>query len=142
MATLERAIEIAVAAHRDQHDRAGRPYILHPLWLMHRFEDLDAMIVAVLHDTVEDSEFSLQDLADEGFASPIVEAVDALTRRQDESYESFALRSRAHPLARRVKLADLEHNLDVRRLDTLGPDDLERLAKYHRAWRLLRESAA
>ncbi len=142
MATLERAIEIAVAAHRDQHDRAGRPYILHPLRLMLQFEDLDAMIVAVLHDTVEDSDLSLQDLSGEGFASHIIEALDALTRRQDEPYEAFVHRSRAHPLARRVKLADIEHNLDVRRLKQIRASDLERIEKYHRAWRTLLDSAA
>lgn len=141
MATLERAIEIAVAAHRGQRDRAGRPYILHPLWLMLQFEDLDAMIVAVLHDTVEDSDVSLQGLSAEGFAPHIIEAVGALTRREDESYEAFVQRSRSHPLARRVKLADIEHNLDVRRLKQIRSGDLERIEKYHRAWRVLLDSA-
>lgn len=141
MATLERAIELAVDAHRGQQDRSGRPYILHPLWLMHQFEDSDAMIIAVLHDTVEDTTLTLQSLKDEGFSHEIIEAIDALTRRKDETYAQFIQRVKPQPLARRVKLADIEHNLDVRRLSHLNEDDLERVAKYHQAWCVLRDTA-
>lgn len=141
MATLERAIELAVTAHRGQKDRSGRPYILHPLWLMQQFEDARAMIVAVLHDTVEDSSLTLQDLKSEGFSEEIVEAIDALTRRKDETYEQFILRLKPQPLALRIKLADIEHNLDVRRLSQLNKDDLKRVDKYHKAWCVLRDKA-
>lgn len=141
MATLERAIELAVAAHRGQKDRSGQPYILHPLWLMQQFEDTKAMIVAVLHDTVEDSSLTLQDLKGEGFSEEIIEAIDALTRRKEETYEQFILRLKPRPLARRIKLADIEHNLDVRRLSQLKKDDLKRVDKYHQAWRVLQDAA-
>ena len=141
MATLERAIELAVTAHRGQKDRSGRPYILHPLWLMQQFEDTGAMIVAVLHDTVEDSSLTLQDLESEGFSEEIVEAIDALTRRKEETYEQFILRLKPQPLALRIKLADIEHNLDVRRLSQLNKDDLKRVDKYHQAWCVLRDAA-
>ncbi len=140
VATLERAIELAVGAHRGQQDRSGRPYILHPLWLMHQFEDSDAMITAVLHDTVEDTALTLQTLKDEGFSNEIIEAIDALTRRKDETYAQFIQRLKPQPLARRVKLADIEHNLDVRRLSHLNEDDLKRFGKYHQAWCVLRDA--
>ena len=142
MSDIERAIEIAASAHRGDVDKAGQPYILHPLLLMLEFQDLEAMIVAVLHDTVEDSPLTLGDLKGEGFSNAVVAAIDALTRRDDESYEAFISRLSSNPLARRVKLADLEHNMDVRRLGSLTSNDLERLDKYHRAWLELRKSEA
>lgn len=134
MSSLERAIEIAAKAHRGAVDKAGDPYILHPLTLMLRFRDPDARIVAVLHDTVEDSDLTLDGLRKEGFSEGVVEAVDALTRRAGESYEEFINRLRPNPLARRVKLADLEHNMDLRRIESPTSEDLERIARYHRWW--------
>jgi (p)ppGpp synthase/HD superfamily hydrolase len=137
MSDLERAIEIAVRAHRGAVDKAGRPYILHPLSLMFGFHDPDAMIAAVLHDTVEDSDVTLGKLKAEGFPEAVVAAVDALTRREDESYEEFISRLSSNSLARRVKLADLEHNMDLRRIQSLSSKDLERIDRYHRSWREL-----
>lgn len=142
MSDLERAIEIAAKAHRGDVDKAGQPYILHPLSLMLQFHDLDAMIVAVLHDTVEDSALTLGDLKKEGFSDAVVAAVDALTRREEESYEEFISRASSNSLARRVKLADLEHNMDVRRIGSVTSEDLERVEKYHRAWLELRKGGA
>jgi (p)ppGpp synthase/HD superfamily hydrolase len=118
-------------------DKAGDPYILHPLTVMLRFRDPDARIVAILHDSVEDSDQTLADLEKEGFSEEVVEAVDALTRREGESYEEFIARLRPNPLARRVKLADLEHNMDLRRIGSVTEGDLERIARYHRWWREL-----
>lgn len=138
MATLEKAIEIAVNAHRGQTDKAGRPYILHPLHLMQQFEELDTMMVAVLHDSVEDSDLTLDDLTVAGFSSDVVGAIDALTHRAGESYDQYLQRVQSHPLATRVKLADLQHNMDIRRMSEMHERDLERLAKYHKAWRTLR----
>jgi (p)ppGpp synthase/HD superfamily hydrolase len=138
MSDLERAIEIAASAHRGDVDKAGQPYILHPLSLMLQFDDDDAMIVAVLHDTVEDSFITLDRLKEEGFSQAVIEAVDALTRRGGEAYEEFISRLSPNSIARRVKIADLEHNMDVRRLKSLTSNDLERIAKYHRSWLELR----
>ena len=142
MSNLERAIEIAASAHRGDVDKAGDPYILHPLSLMLQFDDLDEMIVAVLHDTVEDSSLTLGELKKEGFSDAVIAAVDALTKRDGETYEEFISRLSPNSLARQVKLADLEHNMDVRRLKSLTSNDLERIAKYHRSWRELRKSIA
>ncbi len=140
MATLEDAIEIAVAAHRGQTDKAGQPYVLHPLRLMVQMRDEPAQIAAVLHDVVEDSDWTLDALCARGFADEVVTAIDCLTRREGELYEGSVERAASHPIARRVKLADVEDNLDVRRLGPLSEHDLERLDRYRRAWlRLTRD---
>ncbi len=135
MATLEEAIQIALDAHRGQTDRAGQPYILHPLRLMAGMRTAPEQLAAVLHDVVEDSGWTLAALREHGFPREVVIAVDCLTRREQESYEAFVERAASHPIARCVKLADLEDNLDVRRLpDPLTDADRERLERYRRAW--------
>lgn len=140
MSTLERAITIAVEAHRGQTDRADQPYILHPMRLMLGMEgDEAAMIVAILHDVVEDTAWTLEQLAAEGFDATVVAAIDRLSRRDGERYEAFIERIAPDPLARRVKLADLKDNMDVRRLPKFGAKDCERMERYHRAWRVLSE---
>jgi hypothetical protein len=138
MATLERAIEIAVQAHKGAFDKAGAPYILHPLRLMFAVKDVEAKIVAVLHDVVEDSKpphrWDIQDLAREGFSTNILEALDCVTARPDESYDGFIDRILPNPLARRVKIADVEDNMDLLRLGAEMTDkDVARLRKYQRA---------
>lgn len=139
-ATLEDAIAIALEAHRDVKQRNGEPYILHPLTLMLRVQGLHAQMVAVLHDVVEDSPLTLDDLRARGIPPEVVAAVDALTRREGESYEQFIQRILPNRLACVVKLADIEHNMDVRRLPSLTDKDAARLARYHAAWALLSQS--
>ena len=134
MAGIEDAIALAVQAHRGQKDRAGAPYILHPLRMMFRVETDAEKMAAVLHDVVEDTDWTLDDLRAEGFPEEVVAAVDHLTRREEESYEEFVVRAAAHPVARRVKIADLEDNMDVRRIGTVAEKDVERLTRYHRSW--------
>lgn len=142
VAVLQRAIEIAVEAHREQVDKAGAPYILHPLRLMLRVMGNDEMIAAVLHDVVEDTEWTIDRLRREGFSDAVLSAIDCLTRREDETYEQFIERAAANPVARRVKLADLEDNMDIRRIRTLGPSAHDRLERYHAAWYRLTESGS
>lgn len=137
MATVEDAVSIAARAHRGQKDKAGASYLLHPLRMMLRMDTEAAMMAAVLHDVVEDTEWTLERLREAGFSDEVLEAVDCLTHREGESYEQFVERVRANPIARQVKIADLEDNMNVRRINQLGPRDLERLEKYHRAWRVL-----
>lgn len=136
-AGLEDAIALAVQAHRGQTQLNGEPYIMHPLRLMTSLPDEAARMVAVLHDVVEDTPVTLDDLRTAGFTEEIVTAVDHLTRREDESYEAFILRIKPHPLARRVKLADLRDNMDVLRLPEIGERDLVRLQRYRAAWDVL-----
>jgi len=139
MADLEEAILIAVEAHRGQKDRAGAPYVLHPLRVMLRVRTDAERMAAVLHDVVEDTAWTLDDLRARGFPDEVLEAVDRLTHRPGEPYDAAVERAAAHPVARRVKLADLEDNLDLRRLDDVSAGDLDRLGRYLRAWRRLSE---
>ena len=136
-ATVEDAISIAAQAHKGQKDKAGAPYLLHPLRMMMRMTSEAAMMAAVLHDVVEDTDWTLERLRQEGFSDEVLEAVDCLTHREGESYEEFVARVRANPMARQVKIADLEDNMNIRRMSRLGAKDLERLEKYHRAWCVL-----
>lgn len=132
---LDRAILIAAQAHLGQKDKMGAPYILHPLRMMFRFATQTEMIIAVLHDVVEDNpDWNSDRLRQEGFSEQIIQAVDHLTRREQENYEEFVARASQNDLARRVKLADLEDNMDLTRLNNLTEDDKKRLERYHRAW--------
>jgi (p)ppGpp synthase/HD superfamily hydrolase len=137
MPTIEDAIALALHVHRGQVDRAGAPYILHPLRMMSRFYSETERLVAVLHDVVEDSDLTLDDLRKLGYAEQVVYAVDCLTKREGEPYADLIARAKSNPIARRVKLADLEDNMDVRRYPQLGEKELERLQKYRTAWAML-----
>jgi (p)ppGpp synthase/HD superfamily hydrolase len=137
--TLEDAIALAVKVHRGQVDKGDQPYILHPLRVMFRLETDEERIVAVLHDVVEDSDTTLKDLREMGYSKKIVEAIDHLTRREDESYDEFVERAAANPLACRVKLADLEDNMDIKRYPSLNDTILKKLPQYHRAWQKVKD---
>lgn len=141
MGNLERAIEIAAAAHAGQTDKAGALYISHPLRVALGFiraGDEERAIIAVLHDVIEDSDVTAADLQREGFSQTIVEAVEALTRPEDEPYRDFILRAAANELARPVKVADIKDNLSRTRLAVLPADKCEKLlAKYEGALQLL-----
>jgi (p)ppGpp synthase/HD superfamily hydrolase len=144
MSDIERAIQIAVSAHAGAKDKAGNPYILHPLNVMQRVRSHgeDAMIAAILHDVVEDTAWTVDKLRREGFSEEVLLAVDALTRRKSESYEDFIARAMGHPMGRVIKIADLEENMDIRRLQhDLTEKDAERLRRYQRAWHLLQDAA-
>lgn len=137
MSKLEDAIILAAEAHKGQRDKYGAPYILHPLRVMARVKTETEMTVAVLHDTVEDTEWTFDRLREAGFSEDVVEAVDCLTKRDGESYDSLIERARRNALARQVKIADLEDNMDVRRIPNVTAKDTERLAKYRKAWQTL-----
>lgn len=138
MPTLEDAIALAVEAHRGQTDKIGQPYVLHVLRVMFRCETDIERIVAVLHDVVEDTGRTFDDLRQLGYSGEVVAALDCVTKREGESYEQFVERAAQNPVARKVKLADLEDNMDVRRLAAGGQKDAERLDKYVKAWRRLK----
>ncbi len=140
MSSLERAIEIAAKAHLGQTDKGGEPYILHPIRVMLRMATLEERIVAVLHDVVEDSDWTLEALAKEGFSPPILTALEALTKLPGEDRMMAAHRAAANPLARAVKLADNAENSDLSRIPNPSPKDLERLEQYRQV-RLILESA-
>jgi (p)ppGpp synthase/HD superfamily hydrolase len=130
MPTLEDAITLATQAHHGQTDKAGAPYILHPLRLMSQFQTLPEQMAAVLHDVVEDSDHTFEELRALGYPTDVLNALDCLTRRDTESYEEFIDRASKNPVARRVKLADLEDNLNICRLTQVTEKDHERLNRY------------
>jgi hypothetical protein len=145
MPTLERAIEIAIQAHKGATDKAGAPYILHPLRLMFAVEGVEAKIVAVLHDVVEDSKpplrWDIEDLKREGFTASVLEALECVTARPGEPYDAFIDRILPNPTARRVKIADIVDNMNLLRLGReITEKDVERLRKYQRAHMKLTET--
>jgi (p)ppGpp synthase/HD superfamily hydrolase len=138
MNLLEKAIMIAVKAHSGQKDKGGKTYILHPLAVMSRVSSTDAKIAAVLHDVVEDTSVTVEDLEKEGFPANITEAILAVTRQENESYEAFIARVAQNELAVEVKLADLEENMNVTRIPEVTQKDKDRIAKYKRAYEYLK----
>lgn len=138
MSTLERAIALAAKAHEGQTDKAGAPYVLHPLRIMLRLSTTEERITAVLHDVVEDCGLSLETLRAQGFSETVIEAIDSVTRRPEESYEAFVLRAAANPIGRRVKLVDLQDNSDLSRIPNPTARDYERVEKYRRAIEMIR----
>jgi (p)ppGpp synthase/HD superfamily hydrolase len=131
MSTLKRAIEIARQAHAGQVDKGGADYIGHPLRVMERGENEEQKIVGVLHDVVEDYDWTFEMLEEEGFAPAIIEALKCVTKLSEgEDYDDFISRVMTNPLAVKVKLYDIEDNLDVSRLDSLTDADVARCKKY------------
>lgn len=137
MSTLERAMEIAMAAHKGQLDKAGKEYIEHPMRVMAAGSSTDEKIVGVLHDVVEDTAWTFEQLAAEGFAPQIIEALRCLTKLEGESYDKFIARVKCNALATAVKLNDLTDNMDIRRLPYLSDKDVKRLKKYLKAYKQL-----
>lgn len=134
---LEKAIEIAVEAHRGQIDKAGKIYILHPIRVMLRGRDETEMIVGILHDTVEDTPVTLDMLRLEGFSEDILDAISCLTKENGEEYGHFIDRVMVNPLATQVKLYDMEDNMNRDRIPYPTPKDEERFAKYEKYHKIL-----
>ena len=134
MSTLERAIAIAAEAHSGQVDKAGAPYVLHPLRMMLRLITAEERMVAVLHDVCEDCPgWTFDRLRGEGFSDHIIEALESVTKRDGEDYGAFVARAASNPIGRRVKLADLHDNCDLSRIAQPTKRDHERIEKYRRA---------
>lgn len=134
---LEKALRLATRAHKGQIDKAGKPYILHPIRVAQRCNTDTERIVALLHDVIEDTEITPNNLYSAGFSKTIVDAVLSVTRRNNESYFKFIERCSLNPIGRIVKIHDLEDNMDITRLDSLAERDVKRLNKYLKAYRYL-----
>ena len=132
---LQRAIEIALEAHKGALDKGGNPYILHPLRLMLQMDSEEEMIVAILHDVVEDSEkWSFDKLHKEGFSKKIINSLRSITKEnENEDYEKFIDRSVKDKIGRKVKIADISDNLDISRLKEVTDKDILRINKYKKA---------
>ena len=138
MSTLQRAIEIATEAHQGQLDKAGRDYIGHPLRVMEMGKTENEKIVGVLHDVIEDSDWTFVKLAEEGFSDEVIAALKCVTKTsENENYDNFIDRVKKNPLAAAVKINDLTDNMDVRRLPYLSDKDVKRLKKYLKAYKRL-----
>ena len=133
MTHLGKAIAIAAQAHEHQVDKAGAPYILHPLRVMLQMQTEEEQIVAVLHDVLEDADgWTVERLRSHGFSEGVLGALECVTKRDGEDYGAFVARAASNPVALKVKLADIKVNMDMTRLATLSEKDLARLQKYHR----------
>ena len=141
MELVERSLEIALRAYSGKKDKAGEEYILHPLRLMSKMKTPKEMAVALLHDGIEDSEITAKELLESDIPEDVVEAVELLTKQDGETYQAFIERAKQNKLARKVKIADIEDNINLLRLSEVGQKDLDRVAKYHKAWGKLNESS-
>lgn len=133
------ALRIAIRAHEGQMDKSGREYVMHPIRVAERCKDSRAKIVALLHDTIEDTNITADYLRSEGFPEEIVGAVLSVTKQEGESYEDFVYRATENPIGKEVKIADLEDNMDIRRLKEITDEDVARLRKYLRSWKYLKD---
>ena len=137
MATLEQAIALAAKQHEGEVDKANSPYILHPLRVMLNVPTIEHKIVAVLHDILEDTETTIEDLYQFGFQEHLIDAIVALTKKQGETRLEAAQRARQNPIARVVKLADINDNMDLSRIQSPTVKDFERLKEYQQVRDLL-----
>ena len=139
---LAQAIALAATAHGKQTDKAGRPYILHTLKVMHylRSEDDELNAIAVLHDIVEDTDVTYQDLYTRGFSRRIVNGITAMTKQRGQTPEEYLQQVLANPDAIRVKMADLRHNSDIRRLKGVTEKDIKRIEKYNKMYDTLKQA--
>ena len=134
----KRAIKLCFKAHEGQVDKSGMPYVHHPLHLAEQMDDEDSTIVALLHDVVEDTEYTIKDLKGMGFGDAVIEAIDIMTHSPDVPYMDYVKEIEKNTIARKVKLADLNHNSDLTRLNHEPTShDLERFEKYKKAIELL-----
>lgn len=137
MATLMRAITIATEAHKGQRDKAGMPYITHVLRVMEKGQTATEKICGVLHDLVEDTTWTFEELKTEGFSAEIIQILDCLTHHKNEAYSDYIQRVSQNPTAIRIKINDLIDNMDIRRLSEISDIDVVRLRKYLKTYQKL-----
>lgn len=135
----KKAMKLCFAAHKDQVDKSGMPYVFHPFHLAEQMTDEATTVTALLHDVVEDTDFTQNDLRAMGFPAEAVDAIAMMTHDPKVPYLDYVAKIKTNPVARAVKLADLRHNSDLSRLDTVDEKALERAEKYRKAIRLLEE---
>lgn len=137
---LDKAIQIAAEAFVGKYDKGGQPYILHCLHVMNSVDssDHELMQIAVLHDVVEDTDWTFEQLIDEGFSKRVIKALELLTHEKGVPYQDYIKQVATNEDARKVKMADLRHNSDITRMKGLRKKDFDRLEKYHRAYEYLK----
>lgn len=133
----KKALKFMFEKHKDQLDKSGIPYVFHPFTVAYSMDDEDSTIVALLHDTLEDTNTTVEELVDLGFSNEVIDAIKLLTHEENEDYFDYIRRIKTNPLATKVKLSDLKHNSDLTRLDTVTDKDLQRIEKYKKAREIL-----
>ena len=135
----KKAMKLCYDAHKDQIDKSGLPYVFHPIHLAEQMTDEETTVVALLHDVVEDTQYTLSDLGDMGYPLAVLEAIALMTHDDSVPYLEYVAKIKHNPIAKAVKLADLRHNSDLTRLDVVDERDIARAEKYAAAIRLLEE---
>ena len=138
-AGTKKALKVCFEAHKDQVDKSGAPYVFHPFHLAEQMKDEKTTIVALLHDVIEDTEYTFEDLRNMGFDNEVIEALMLMTHSTDVPYMDYVAKIKHNPIAKAVKLADLQHNSDLSRLDVVDEKALKRKEKYSEAISLLTE---
>lgn len=133
----KKALKLCFEVHKEQKDKSGLPYVFHPFHLADQMDDENSVIVALLHDVVEDSDKTFEDLIEMGFKHEIIDALKLLTHEEDVDYFEYVLKIKENELAKKVKLADLRHNSDTSRLDKMTEKDSQRVHKYRKAIEIL-----
>ncbi len=133
----KKALKICFEAHKDQSDKAGMPYVFHPFHLAEQMPDEETVICALLHDVIEDTDITLQDLQNMGFPTAVTDALALLTHDDETDYMEYIRSITKNPIAKVVKIADLKHNSDLSRLNTIDEKAIRRSEKYKKAIVLL-----
>lgn len=131
------ALRLCFDAHKDQDDKSRMPYVFHPFHLAEQMTDEETTIVALLHDVVEDTDYTVENLRDMGFSEAVLEAISLMTHDPEVPYMDYVAQIKTNPIAKTVKLADLRHNSDMSRLDRITQKDRARAKKYKAAIELL-----
>ena len=135
----KKALKLCFEAHKEQVDKSGMPYVFHPFHLAEQMTDETTTVVALLHDVVEDTELTFDDLEKQGFGEEIISVLKLLTHNDDTPYMDYVAKIKNNKIATAVKLADLRHNSDLTRLDVVDEKALKRKEKYEKAIKLLTE---
>lgn len=135
----KKALKLCFEGHKEQKDKSGLPYVFHPFHLAEQMTTEETTVVALLHDLLEDTSYTANDLAAMGFDKDIIDAICLMTHSDEVDYMDYVRAMKENPIARRVKIADLKHNSDLTRLDTVDEKSLKRREKYLKALALLEE---
>lgn len=133
------ALKLCFEAHKEQIDKSGMPYVFHPFHLAEQMTDEETTIVALLHDVVEDTDYTIDSLREMGFNEAVLEAIELMTHDDDTPYMDYVAKIKTNSIAKAVKLADLKHNSDITRLEIVTNNDQKRVDKYLQAIELLEE---
>lgn len=137
--STKKALKLSFEAHKEQTDKSGMPYVYHPFHLAEQMDTEETVIVALLHDVVEDTDYTLKDIADMGFPQTVIDALALMTHDKTVPYMDYVAKIKENPIATTVKLADLRHNSDISRLDIVDDKAIQRIQKYEKAIALLSE---